>query len=78
MDDAAKAQAERERWYGRLKRAFNRLEKARRNLARLRRRIDAHESAANAPRTAPAKKAADAGGIDLAALAAETDDRTAP
>jgi hypothetical protein len=41
-DQQSKALADVERWYGRLKRAFNRLEKARRAAARLRRRIDQH------------------------------------
>jgi hypothetical protein len=65
--DAIEADRARfEKWYGRLKRAFGRLEKARRKLAHLRRRIEAHESAPKAGRK-------DAGGINLAALAAEPD-----
>jgi hypothetical protein len=40
LDQLAKADADADRWYVRLKRAFNRLEKARRTAARLRRKID--------------------------------------
>jgi hypothetical protein len=39
-DRAHKTRGEFERWYARLKRAFNRCEKARRRLARLQRQLD--------------------------------------
>jgi hypothetical protein len=44
LDQLAQADAEAERWYARMRRAFNRLEKARHKAARLRRRIDNHTS----------------------------------
>ena len=44
MDQRAKAQAEFDRWYSRLKRAFTRLDTARRKVARLGKRIDAHRN----------------------------------
>jgi hypothetical protein len=70
-DEAAKAAADCERWYSRLKRAFNRLEKARRRLARLQRRVEAHGSAPPAGRGRPGAAEGHAGPlIDLAALAA--------
>lgn len=45
QEKAAKLQAECERHYARMRRAFNRLEKARRSLARLSKRIDALDAA---------------------------------
>ncbi len=47
LDKRAKLQAECERHYGRMKRAFNRLEKARRALARIAKRIDALDAQAH-------------------------------
>jgi hypothetical protein len=41
-DELAKAQADAERWYAHLKRAFTRLDKARRKAARIARRIDSY------------------------------------
>jgi hypothetical protein len=40
LDKADKARADFERWYARLKRAFNRMEQSRRTLARLQRQLD--------------------------------------
>jgi hypothetical protein len=41
-DELAKARAEAERWYARLKRALIRLDKARRKAARVARRIESY------------------------------------
>ncbi|HKI36886.1 MAG TPA: hypothetical protein VKA46_33850 [Gemmataceae bacterium] len=44
LDQLAKAQADCDRYYARLKRAFNRHEKARRTVLRIEKRIDAHRN----------------------------------
>jgi hypothetical protein len=41
-EQLAKARVEAERWYARLKRAFNRLDRARQKVARVGKRIEAH------------------------------------
>lgn len=45
LEQRAKALAEGERWYARLKRAFGRVEKARQRAARLLRRIEQRSAA---------------------------------
>ena len=47
LDRQAKLQAECERHYGRMKRAFNRLEKARRALSRTARQLDRMDAESN-------------------------------
>jgi hypothetical protein len=51
LDKAHRARADYERWYARLKRAFNALEKARQRIMRLQRRIDQATAQAAAPAT---------------------------